>query len=71
MIVVNSSSVKPEDLPNVALKVLFSEDVIAGGKIKFGTVTVPPKARIPLIGWGSRTRRILNYCKRLDCNRYW
>lgn len=53
MVVVSTESVKADDRPNVSLKTLFSEEHIDGGRAKFGVVTIPPQARIPLKGTGS------------------
>ncbi|NEW09052.1 cupin domain-containing protein [Paenibacillus sp. SYP-B3998] len=53
MIIVNANTVKPDDRPQVFLKTLFTEESIAGGKVKFGTIVIPPKARVPLNGEGA------------------
>ncbi|WP_134698662.1 cupin domain-containing protein [Ammoniphilus sp. YIM 78166] len=53
MIVISADSVKADDRPDVSLKTLFSEEHVEGGKAKFGVVSVPPKARIPLSGTGA------------------
>ncbi|MGE5702902.1 MAG: cupin domain-containing protein [Clostridia bacterium] len=53
MLVVNVNDVKPENRPNATLKTLFSEDAIAGGIVKFGTIVIPPKSRVPMEGEGA------------------
>ncbi|WP_442600534.1 cupin domain-containing protein [Paenibacillus sp. KN14-4R] len=53
MIIVNANTVKPDDRPQVFLKTLFTEESIAGGKVKFGTIVIPPKVRVPLHGEGA------------------
>jgi mannose-6-phosphate isomerase-like protein (cupin superfamily) len=52
MLVINTKEVQSDDRPAVSLKTLFEENVIDGGRATFGTVTVPPKSRIPVDGTG-------------------
>lgn len=56
MILVNANQIAADDRPQVTLKTLFQESSIVGGKVQFGTVLVPPKARIPLKGHGSHNQ---------------
>ena len=53
MEIVATSEVKKSDKPGVVLKTIFDDSVVEGGKASFGTVTIPPGARIPLEGTGS------------------
>ncbi len=38
---------------NIEMKTLFDESVFQGARAKFGTVTIPPRSRVPLKGTGS------------------
>jgi quercetin dioxygenase-like cupin family protein len=62
MIVVNANEVKPDNRPDDAsLKTLFSREAIAGGKVTFGTIVIPPKARVPLKGEGAHDQDEYSY----------
>jgi quercetin dioxygenase-like cupin family protein len=53
MLVVNANEVKPDDRPEISMKTLFSENAIENGITTFGTVSIPPKTRLPLSGTGA------------------
>jgi len=62
MIVINAKEVKPDDRPgDTLLKTLFPKDIIEGGKVMFGTVVIPPKARVPMHGQGSHEQDEYSY----------
>jgi len=50
VLIVDSKQV-PVD-KDTRLKVLFPAEAIPGGRLTFGTVTIPPKGRIPTTGMG-------------------
>ena len=53
MIIVNQKEIPADNRPLVTLKTVFQENAIDGGKTQFGTVVIPPKARVPLHGNGA------------------
>ncbi|RNB85471.1 cupin domain-containing protein [Brevibacillus fluminis] len=50
MILSYANNVLPEGGPNAILKTMFPFDAIDGGKTRFGIITIPPGARIPVVG---------------------
>ncbi|MFB7142312.1 MULTISPECIES: cupin domain-containing protein [unclassified Bacillus (in: firmicutes)] len=56
MLLVNTDKLTTDNVPFVSLKTIFNENSIEGGKTQFGTVLVPPKARIPISGFGSHNQ---------------
>lgn len=56
MEIVSTSDVKSSSQTEVIMKTIFDETVIEGGRTAFGTVIIPPGARIPLEGTGSHTQ---------------
>ncbi|MDQ0253393.1 quercetin dioxygenase-like cupin family protein [Evansella vedderi] len=53
MQVVTINQVSPENKPNIEMRTLFDDSILEGARATFGTVTIPPGARIPLEGTGS------------------
>jgi len=51
--VVTVDKIKAAERTDIIMKTLFGNDVDATGKVTFGTVVVPPGARIPHAGVGS------------------
>jgi quercetin dioxygenase-like cupin family protein len=50
MLIARSEAVQAEAVPDVVLKTMLPFDCIRDGKTRFGIVTIPPGARIPVKG---------------------
>ncbi|MET3291550.1 cupin domain-containing protein [Brevibacillus fluminis] len=62
MIVKRVHEVQPDNRQDDAtLKTLFHKGIIDGGKVTFGTVVIPPKARVPLTGEGAHEQDEYSY----------
>ncbi|MED4582613.1 cupin domain-containing protein [Brevibacillus choshinensis] len=65
MIVINANEVNQDNRPDDArLKTLFPKGIIDGGKVMFGTVVIPPKARVPMKGQGAHDQDEYSYIMR-------
>lgn len=56
MEVVTVSKVASEVRSNVSMKTIFDDSVVEGGRTLFGTVSIHPGSRVPLVGSGTHDR---------------
>jgi|SRR5699024_10848809 len=53
MEIVETDNMVAESIPDITMKNIFDESAFKGARTKFGMVTIPPGARVPIEGMGA------------------